>query len=141
MFMAGLMFLTSPGFAIDKHFCQGELKDIRLFGKAKSCHEAEQAEHKPACPFHPKLQENSATSTLDEKDCCTNQATYVVSGEKTSELASTKSAAHSVTLLYAILPVDKTPLPEISYSSLHYLNYKPPLLNRDIPVLVQSFLL
>ena len=38
-FMAALMFLTSAGFLVDFHYCQGELKSFNFFGKAPNCHE------------------------------------------------------------------------------------------------------
>lgn len=65
LLMAILLLTSSVSFAVDMHFCKGELKSISFWGKAPSCHE--------------------------------------------------QAAA--------------------------YLNYKPPLLPRDIPVLTQSFLL
>ena len=39
LMLAFLMFFTSTGFAINVHYCQGELKSFSFFGKSKTCNE------------------------------------------------------------------------------------------------------
>jgi len=42
LLMAFLVFTSSISFAIDIHYCGGQVKSINLFGEAEKCHEMEQ---------------------------------------------------------------------------------------------------
>jgi hypothetical protein len=53
MSLSGLMLLSSIGFSIDMHFCQGMLKSYSLIGKAKTCHSTPTAAMN--CPHHQKM--------------------------------------------------------------------------------------
>jgi len=138
--LALLMFFTSLGIAVDKHFCQGELKHVSFWSKAKSCHQIAQQSHcnskSSTCSMATAMQ-NSC-----QKDCCNNELMYVS--------FDTNGVETSVTELF-FKPVLSDFLPSYSTITLLfteyksfvslYQHYKPPLLNRDIPVLIQSFLL
>jgi len=87
LLMAFLMLVSSTGFSIDLHYCQGNLKSFSLLGEAKSCHEMAKAKHcskmKKAC-HAPK-----ATKEADDdckKDCCSNKKIEISADEDAQKI-------------------------------------------------------
>ena len=141
LLMAFLMFFTSSSYSIDLHFCQGQLKSFSLIGKAKSCHEmakmAKCHQSKKTC-----TQKSASSKQIeDNKGCCNNETLLltpntdfdkILANEVTSQKQETTSAAipystYEYSLKYSVF-----------YSLL---NRPPPLLNKDVLILIQSFLL
>jgi len=130
LILAAMMFTTSIGFAVDMHYCKGELKSFSFFGKAKSCHE--QKVVKP-CPHHAKMQLQQ-----EESNCCDNETVYVQADiEKNISSAELVDLQQFVTIFVQVFCLETTFSQQIFTSEY----YKPPLIARDLPVLVQSFLL
>ena len=134
------MLLSSTGFSIDLHCCQGQLKSFSLFGEAKSCHSQTDQGHckqkKKTC--HAAF---SSQNEASKKDCCSNKTIKVEKSDdvkiETAEIPPFQvkffTAFVQVFLLKKKIDLNKVIIP--------HLNYVPPLLNKDIPVLIQSFLL
>lgn len=129
--LALLMFLTSTGFSVDMHHCNGEFKSFSLFGKAKSCH----SDAKITCPHHKNM-------TAEKKDCCTNQ-THTFRADRDLQQAQTVDftltgplqnfvTTYILTFRKSQITSDENPV---------FARYRPPPLRRNIPVLFQSFLL
>ena len=138
--MAMLVLLSSTGFSIDLHYCQGQMKSFSLFGKAKSCHEQMEKGHckkkKKAC--HAPLQDQIEKC---KKDCCSNKTIKVESNDDAKKVQRIKIAPLQTQMLTTFVQVfllDKTKLNKVI---IPHLNYVHPLLNKDIPLLIQSFLL
>lgn len=137
--MAFLMFFTSVGFNVDMHYCQGELKHFNFFGKAKSCHEVE--EGMKDCPHHKKMMEEKSSSTqaISKKDCCQNKILHFQSNQTqlnhtvtmSPQLQSFLFAFVGTFLNFSVIKTEK----------LAYAHYKPPLVPKDIYVLLETFLL
>ena len=126
--LSWLVLMTSLSFGVNFHFCQGDLKSFALFQEAKPCGHADM----PACPMHQTMQ--------SEEDCCDTSA-EVVKGQDhpisiVTDLVKTTTLAivHPAFLLEQPLPVSA------KISTPKYLNLKPPLIGKQIRVLVQSFL-
>lgn len=70
--MASLIFISTIGVTVNRHYCQQQLRSTGLWWKPKSCHDAIKADAKlPSCPFHQK-------KTKDEKrKCCSEESNYV----------------------------------------------------------------
>ncbi len=140
--LAFLMFFTSVGFTVDMHYCQGELKTFKLFGKAKTCHEMEQG--KKACPHHKKMLEASGEKEISQigKDCCSNQTLYVQMDEEQQHQAEKVLEANPSLHYFAIAFVEsflKETLVETAKPSDRH--YQTPLIPRDIYVLLETYLL
>ena len=140
--LAMLMFSTSMGFSIDMHYCQGELKSFSILGKAKGCHEG--LTKVVDCPIHGKMvvpEDTLQGCNMDQKDCCQNKTIYIQSEQdlvlQKSQFTSSK---HFQQFLVAHVEVFIKEYIDIE-STLVLVNYRPPLISRDIPVLTQSFLL
>ena len=139
--MAFLMFTTSVGFAVDIHYCQGQLKSISFLGKAKSCHEMSDATQMKNCPQHKKMLEQNKNCSLDNKDCCGNKTFHFQSDQdkvvQTYDFAVNKQLQQFVAVY--VLVFFSNNLVETDTSPFN--SYKPPLVFEDILVLIQSFLL
>lgn len=136
--------MTSVSFAVDAHYCNGQLKSVSLFGKAKTCHEKAVANKKTTCPHHKKMQQEAKKSNGDEmtkNDCCKNKTTIIQADNDqiSSDLPLPsfqklqQFAIAYVLAFHATITTDKQSIQEISYVS--------PTISRDIYVLCETFLL
>ena len=131
--LAGLMLVSATGFSVDMHFCQNEFKSLALFGEAQNCHE------RAALTCHHAVQKDNATAEQGN-DCCSNKSIEVAPSDDervpVPTLTSAQTQFIAVFVATFLLPAVEAPT-----TGVPYLNYRPPLLLRDIPVLVQSFLI
>ncbi len=123
-------------FSIGTHFCGGQIKSLALFGEAKACeHSAKEGDMKTSCPFHKK------ESKEDEKNCCTDEQ-FVIDGLDIDTPVNLFQIDLNPDWELSLFAIHSKTLATVSVSAVcHYLNYKPPLLKPDIPVLFQSFLI
>ncbi|MBK8503536.1 MAG: hypothetical protein IPL46_15785 [Saprospiraceae bacterium] len=137
--LSALMFLTSVGFSIDMHYCQGQLKSYSLMGKAKSCHSVDKA--KVTCPHHQKMAAKPKGSDLAKKDCCSNKTLHfqLDQGQKAHE-ADFSFQNHLPTLAVPV-SIFTWYAPNWTNSIYGFVFYEPPLITKDQIVLKQSFLL
>lgn len=140
--LAFLMLFTSVGFAVDMHYCQGKLKSVSFFGKAKTCHEMSDTASMKNCPHHQKIMEQKEGCSIDKKDCCSNKTVYFQSDQdqqvQTSDFVVSKQLQQFVIAYVAAFFTNDF---SIESDAVSFVLYKPPLISRDIYVLVQSFLL
>ena len=151
-----MLFTSSVGFSVDMHYCQGKLKSVAFFGKAKSCHDKLEAvskkdgcthhqkmnAQKKGCSFHQKMEQENKSCSMDEKDCCKNKTVYFKANFDDQVKASI--FVDSAPLQYFVAAFVTTFVAtdfSIESKVASYANYKPPFIARDIPVLVESFLL
>lgn len=142
--MALLMLLVSTGFSIDFHFCQGQLKSFSLVGEAASCHNEDKestcAQGKMAC--HATSMANQGESGTCDKGCCSNIQFELSSIDETDQkIVIETSVLPSNKALSAIIPTTILWLGALSKHIHPYLNYRPPILDKQIILLIQSFLL
>lgn len=136
LILAATIVLSTGGIAISKHLCNGEVKDVAVFHKAEPC-EHSAAVQPVKCPIHENM---VIQPDRNIKDCCSETNAYL----NDDEPKNTNSSEFSVTFELVVL-----------YTYFHYLfnNYIqdeltentiseiPPLLNQDLHVLVNTFLL
>lgn len=132
-----LVLVSSTGMAVGLHICGGALRDITFFGAAADCPmEQEQQQKTPPC--HGTSDQDAA----DDEACCLDHKVLVersdaTSGHDTITISKTLdikfiAAVQAVILQFFAPQADIKPT---------YALYESPSLARDIPVLVQSFLL
>ena len=138
--MAFLMFLASTGLSMDMHYCQNQLQGISLIGKAKSCHDRQRH-----APCHKKKKtchhSNGSAAKADADNCCHNETIAI---EKLDLDATAKQIA-----TYQDIPLDFLAALAALYLFDYceqadfqpYVHYKPPLPDRDVQVLYQTFLI
>jgi len=131
--LALVLFISSSGIVLHQHFCQGKLKDVAIFAKAKPCHDQHQSAKKPACPFHPPAEMPD--------DCCDDQTDFVKS-EQDQQLSNfSYKVFQTLTSAALIPPAINWKLPIVDYITPLYRNYKPPPLVCNRSVLLQTLLL
>ena len=137
LFLAVLMFITSVGFTVDMHYCGGQLKSFSFIGKAKSCHEQAVVQ----CPHHKKMMAQNPNKTVDTRNCCNNKTLHFQADQdkeiQNYNLKVIQPLQHFVTTFVTVFFNDRI----IEKETPVFAHYKPPLISRDISVLIQSFLL
>ena len=132
-----MLFLTSQvSFSLDLHFCHATLTDISFSGGTDCvCLDIHEGEHDNKCHSHKKSCDHSTKEVVAKKDCCSTQT---LEHEHSDEVLATNKIAfekfymthEAFTFQGLTFEVKQDILPE---------NYIPPLLSRDLRVLVQSF--
>lgn len=124
---------NSIGVTVSSHYCEGALEkvNIGIFSKDLSC---EMMMEKDACPLH------SSSNKIKKTPCCSNQFIHIAL-EENYEKGSVKETELNPSFLIAYTFVTSGFNPFIKDRDFNLLFYTPPLLDRDIPVLVQSFLI
>lgn len=143
LLLAFILLLSSTGLSLDLHYCQGDIKSFSLFGVAKSCCAKAEKSHcsKKKMTCHSSQPADEKLSDLPGK-CCSNK-TIVVSPDMDSQKVISKQLTETqIAFVSAFLAVFYTPQNlGLGKLIIPHLNYIPPLLDQDIPVLIQSFLL
>ena len=141
--MSFLMFFTSLGFALDVHYCQDQLKSFSFLSKAKSCHEVAIKAKLAHCKKMAKSSNHCAK--LSNKDCkkgCCDNKTIVVKSLDENYTSPAVPTLDNIQIQFLVAFVysfyNKTAI-DSNYPK--YINYKPPIPDKDIPVLYQSFLI
>ena len=138
--MAFLMLLSSTGFSIDLHLCQGNIKSFSFIGEAKSCHSMKSScsQKKMTCQAAQANKENVGQCS---KGCCSNTTIELPADLDTQKIQSETITIPDFQFIVAFVEVFYKGKIDFRKAIVHYLNYIPPLLDKDIPVLIQSFLL
>lgn len=123
------------GVTVNKHFCQNELKSVALFVKAKACHNKKV---KVPCPVHGFMMVEQEDS--DDKGCCDDETEIIKNDEEQIAPTLSEEMLLSPALVATLFVALQMELPQLDQRTLHYLNYKPPLLICDHPRELQVFL-
>jgi hypothetical protein len=137
--LAFLMFFTASAFTIDMHYCQDRIQSFSVFGKAKGCNQMDPAAL--SCAHVRAGNESSDHGTLSKKQCCQDRLFYIQSDDElitqsfdniSSNRLQTYIPSYFRVLHGSRLTDNNTPA---------FFRYKPPLIHRDISVLLGTFLL
>ncbi len=140
--LALLVLMTSVGWVLDMHYCAGELKSVSWLGKAKTCHEQAMTKSNEGCPHHQKMMQMQTNEwSADKRDCCENKTVYVHADQDVdAQPIQVLQDKQFQQFLFAYLSVFQASQSVTNHDQAYY-QYRPPFIARDIPVLVQSFLL
>lgn len=128
--MAALILLSTSSFTVDMHFCCNKLVDMSLIGKAKVCAEKVQKKKDPT----------KQCTTLQEKDCCSNQS-FVKTGDDTIKKANTQLEAETIIFLNTFFYVYVNLFEGLEKNIVPFKQYRPPLLSKDIQILHETYLI
>jgi hypothetical protein len=130
LMLALVMILSSMGPTLAAHLCQGEFKELGFSQQDHSCC--------PAQELPPHCSENNSAPA----DCCESIKIFSQVDQleepafRLEELSPSQfDLAFTIAYLAALLQ------PEAAAENTTFAHYPPPILVRDIPVFVQSFLL
>lgn len=132
-----VVFSSSIGVALDFHYCKEEIKSFGIFHSAKDCYEL------AGYNTPEKHQENHQNNNtfLKQKDCCNNE-TVLYQLDTEFSLPSLFDLNFDQEFYVFHHPSFDLEDDLISfYSPNQYKHYKPPLLEKDHIVFIQSFLL
>ena len=74
--LAVLLFISSSGLLLNRHFCQNELKTVAFFVPAEGCH---RSDGKVACPIHQGMDKHQ--SKKEKKGCCKDESELLKTDE------------------------------------------------------------
>ncbi len=133
-----IILISSTGLSINHHYCQGQIKSAALLVKANACGPAgdRTAQSEPFCPVE-------GMATLGKGRCCYDLSSFI------KQLILKDSSSDGIT---AISPSKPQVLPLVlafwETGVLHHrpvkINsstfYRPPVLSRDLTIVLQTFL-
>lgn len=138
--LAWMVLVSSTSYTIDFHYCQGQLKSFSLFGKAKNCHEM--ADKMTSCQHHKKqVEEVPMTCSSSDNNCCNNKT---VNFESDFDLQIVNPDYLNLESLSFVVACEHSSFDDLFVGITDvttYAYYKPPLIQKDIPVLFESLLL
>jgi hypothetical protein len=126
------------------HFCGDQLKSVNFFGKAKTCLEKAPTGAKKNCTHPHHAQEAEADQqhqglSFDKQDCCESRTLRFQADQgQELQMVDYRVHPHLQQLVIAFVTVFFHQ-PTIDRKAPVFALYRPPLIPRDIPVLVQSF--
>ena len=140
--MAFLVLITSVNLTIDMHFCRGHLHSYSLLGKAKNCSQTSKASLMKQCPHYRKMMAQKSGCVLNEKKHCQNSSLHFqVKQDKNGQELNPEiniQVQHFI-VAYALMFIPKIIWNMEELPS--FVHYKPPIADKNILVLIQSFLL
>ena len=128
--LAVLVLVSSSSFTVNMHLCGGSLQSVSLIEEAAPC------------PMEVQLPPCHKGIAKQKSDCC-QDSHFAFEGKDFSysfhDLNNVVSlnSDYSIVLPY-IMDIVET---ELVIAASDYLTYTPPIFERDIPLLIQSFLI
>lgn len=119
-----VILLSSLNFSLSAHYCGQTIVDVALFGEAE------------ACPMTAEM-----NCDTDEKPCCSNRNIIIEGEDYLASKSFKKQEVEKVELLLAKLQFPIELLLEEQEANFFLEHYTPPLIEQDITLAVQSFLL
>jgi hypothetical protein len=133
--LALVLLIGSAGLVVNKHYCQNQLKSTAFFLKAKACH---QVSKQRSCPMHADMAEHSGIR--EHKGCCDDETEYLKADEDQIVSSFAWQLKRPIPVRIDRTWPEPPEWPSSDRQTLHYLNYKPPLIVCDLPVALQTFL-
>lgn len=126
--LALLVLLSSSSFTVNMHLCGGHVQSVSVIEKAAPC-----AMEVKTPPCH-------KVKAPKKNSCCKDESLSFEGQHFKVQESVSLAAAHAAWTIE--LPLITT----LSFASLHvstdhYTSYKPPLIDHDITVFIQSFLI
>jgi|SRR5690606_12767702 len=131
--LAALVLVSSTTFTVGLHVCRGHVSDIAVMQEAQPC-----AMELMAVELGFADEDCGMTSKMK---CCEDR-TLSFEGTDYQYKAAKSLTLHDLTTVQAVLPAllgFVSPSQSSTYAPSH--SYKPPLIHRDVTILVQSFLI
>ncbi len=127
------------GMDIDMHRSGGEIKDIALYGSATPCIHA--GSHEPGADLPPCHRNMDYEDEDANKGCCEDE--YHDQNILEIEVIPDNSQWTAMVQfdVLAIVPVSDIPFEDFEYINPDYLNYKPPLIESDLLIIKQVFII
>jgi len=132
--LAITVLFSTTGFTLHKHFCKGAMKGHSCMDKRAACDNSTLdlcASETASCSPHQCDEDNG---------CCQNIAKYYQLDEDKQVQTANVELLKKPALLYTILVVYNYPFAPSAALKVSHLIYKPPIVQEDILVMLQTFL-
>lgn len=123
------VLFTTSSFTADMHFCCNKLVDIAVLGKAKPCKEKVEKAEKP-----------SKECSFENIDCCSNMS-FVKQGNDNLKKVTFELDTENYIFLHTFFYTYINLFEGLEKKVFPSLNYDPPLIDKDILVLHETFLI
>lgn len=145
------MLFSSIGFSMDMHFCGGEIENVGFFGKADECdmmkemkpEEVKENTHECCGGKEKKVshcEKKYSDSSLKKGNCCHNESFMLQSVDDTSTINTLELT--NVELTFVTVYIMNTFFVfEVEREVQNYTYYKPPLIDYDVIIQHQVFLI
>ena len=117
--------MSSFHLTIDKHICMGRVQSVAILQDA------------PACG----MEMMAAVSMEAMEDCCKTEQTVIKGNEHQVKVLKPVAIEYQSVWVATLSHVIETLDLKASVTYPAHLTYKPPLIEREIPILIQSFLI
>lgn len=125
--MAFVVLLSTLSFTISKHYCGDTLVDTSLFSKAKSCGMEMQNSSNKDC-------------SIIKKNCCSEEQ-QLIEGQDNLKLDFTKFDLQQKIFVSTFVYTYINLFEGITKESIHFKDYSPPLIVKDIHTLDEVYLI
>ena len=129
--LAVFLFVSTTGLAINSHFCTGKYKYSALFVEPTNCCAKVQG-HYPS--------EDSCQDEVNQTPCCQNKASFFKSNHNQNFTDNSVQEVEFPTFKIIPSPINLLTTTKYQWLDIDYLNYKPPLISKDVSILFQIFL-
>lgn len=125
--MALLVLFSTVSFTIDKHYCGSTLVDVAIFHKAKGCGMEMQNPSNKDC-------------SITKKNCCKEEL-IVIKGQDELKLSLDKISFEQQVFIASFVYTYSNLFEEIKENVSSYIDYKPPLVIRQIFKIDETYLI
>ena len=125
--MAFLVLFSTVSFTIDKHYCGSTLVDVAIFHKAKGCGMEMQNPSNKDC-------------SITKKNCCKEEL-IVIKGQDELKLSLDKISFEQQVFIASFVYTYSNLFEEIKENVSSYIDYKPPLVIRQIFKIDETYLI
>lgn len=130
IFLTFAVLFSTTSFTADMHYCCDKLVDVAVFGKATPC---DQIIQKPENPI-------KKCSIGDTDDCCSNKS-FIQKGDDNLKKVSVELNAENFVFLHTFFYTYINRFEGLESKVVPFSLYDPPLIQKDILVLLETFLL
>jgi hypothetical protein len=132
------VLVSSTGMTLGMHLCAGEVNNFTLSGHSEPCPMEQKKETPPPC--HSKGGQTAPMETPAD-DCCEDQTVHIQKVELLGSSGKTISAKLEFSFVALAVMARLFLFDLFSSKPAPFAEYSPPALTRNIPVLLQSFLI
>lgn len=129
LILALVILFSTLSFTVEKHICLGEVTDVSYFTKADNCGMISE-DCDLVIPSERKIQ----------KENCCNDTHELIPGNQYEQPALKKVEINQVAFIFTFVYTYNSFFEQKSDKN-YFCYYSPPLVDRDIPVLYQTFLI
>lgn len=125
--------MSSISHSVSFHLCGGEVQSMAISGHARACEE-----HTRGCDHDG---DRSGHASVGHKGCCEDVTVIIDSEKYSTKVRETVTLKPLTDVLLLIIASVENLKSAVAAERRHFFNYRPPLIERDITILVQTFLI